>query len=125
MVFQLVSDTICQDFGQKKNGDLIVAPGALLAITVGAWAACQLFASRTAFLLVGATIATAISANVLFWIIRDQRTVISRMKAGQPVDPVHGQRAKQPSVPNTNGMLPVLMAMLSTHDGGLYQSPPN
>ncbi len=123
--FWLVYDAICRAFGQKKNGDLVVALGVLLVTVVGAWAACQLFAGRAAFLLVGAMIATAMSANVFFWIIPGQRIVIAQMKAGQPVDPVHGQRAKQRSVHNTYFTLPVLVAMLSNHYGWLYQGAHN
>jgi len=96
-----------------------------VAVVVASWAASQLFAGRAAFLLVGAMIATAMSANVFFWIIPGQRTVIAQMKAGQPVDPVHGQRAKQRSVHNTYFTLPVLVAMLSNHYGWLYQGPNN
>ena len=70
-------------------------------------------------------IATAMSANVFFWIIPGQRKVIAQMKAGQPVDPIHGQRAKQRSVHNTYFTLPVLVAMLSNHYGWLYQGPHN
>jgi uncharacterized membrane protein len=84
-----------------------------------------LFAGRAAFLLVGAMMATAMSANVFFWIIPGQRTVIKQMKAGEPVDPVHGQRAKQRSVHNTYFTLPVLIAMLSNHYGFLYSAPGN
>jgi uncharacterized membrane protein len=69
--------------------------------------------------------ATAMSANVFFWIIPGQRTVIAQMRAGQPVDPVHGQRAKQRSVHNTYFTLPVLAAMLSNHYGFLYGAPHN
>ena len=47
------------------------------------------------------------------------------MKAGEPVDPVHGQRAKQRSVHNTYFTLPVLVAMLSNHYGFLYTGPHN
>ncbi len=89
------------------------------------WLACQFFAGRAAFLLVGAMMATSMSANVFFWIIPGQRTVIAQMKAGQPVDPVHGQRAKQRSVHNTYFTLPVLIAMLSNHYGFLYGAPHN
>ena len=60
------------------------------------------------------------SANVLMWIIPGQRKVIAQMKAGQPVDPIHGQRGKQRSVHNTYFTLPVLIAMLSNHYGFLY-----
>jgi len=125
VAFWVVYDGICRAFGQRKNGDLIVAVGVLVAIVISAWAACQLFAGRAAFLLVGAMVATAMSANVFFWIIPGQRTVIKQMRAGQPVDPVHGQRAKQRSVHNTYFTLPVLVAMLSNHYGWLYQGPHN
>ncbi len=99
---------------------------ALLAFVVlASWLACQLFAGRAAFLLVGAMLATAMSANVFFWIIPGQRKVVAQMKAGQPVDPIHGQRAKQRSVHNTYFTLPVLVAMLSNHYGWLYQGRHN
>ena len=125
VAFWVVYDAICRAFGQKKNGDLIVGAGVLVAIVGASWAASQLFAGRAAFLLVGAMIATAMSANVFFWIIPGQRTVIAQMKAGEPVDPVHGQRAKQRSVHNTYFTLPVLVAMLSNHYGWLTQGPHN
>ena len=47
------------------------------------------------------------------------------MRAGQPVDPVHGQRAKQRSLHNTYFTLPVLVSMLSNHYGWLYQAKHN
>jgi uncharacterized membrane protein len=125
VAFWLVYDTICRAFGRRKNGDLIVGAGVLLAVVFASWLACQLFAGRAAFLLVGAMIATAMSANVFVWIIPGQRKVIAQMKAGQPVDPVHGQRAKQRSVHNTYFTLPVLVAMLSNHYGWLYQGSNN
>ncbi|MBI5255477.1 MAG: urate hydroxylase PuuD [Burkholderiales bacterium] len=119
-VFWLLYDGICRAFGRRRHGDLVVALGVLLVVVAASWLACQLFAGRAAFLLVGAMLATAMSANVFFWIIPGQRTVIGQMKAGQPVDPVHGQRAKQRSVHNTYFTLPVLVAMLSNHYGWLY-----
>jgi uncharacterized membrane protein len=84
-----------------------------------------LFAGRAAFVLVGAMMATAMSANVLVWIIPGQRTVIAQHKAGQPVDPIHGWRGKQRSVHNTYFTLPVLVAMLSNHYGWLSGAPHN
>ena len=81
VVFWLAYDGICRVFGQRKNGDAIV--GALLAVlvAVAAWLACHWFAGRAAFLLVGAMIATSMSANVFFWIIPGQRTVVADIKA--------------------------------------------
>ena len=125
LAFWFVYDAICRAFGRKKNGDLIVGVGVAVFIVIASWVACQLFAGRAAFLLVGAMIATAMSANVFVWIIPGQRTVIAQMKAGQAVDPVYGQRAKQRSVHNTYFTLPVLIAMLSNHYGWLYQGPHN
>ncbi|MBS0443676.1 MAG: urate hydroxylase PuuD [Proteobacteria bacterium] len=120
VVFWAVYDAICRVFGQREGGDRIVGIGVTISVIVASWLACQLFAGRAAFLLVGAMMATAMSANVFFWIIPGQRTVMAQMKAGQPVDPVHGQRAKQRSVHNTYFTLPVLIAMLSNHYGFLY-----
>jgi uncharacterized membrane protein len=114
-VFWILYDAICQLFGHRRNGDAIVGALVLLLVCVASWLACHWFAGRAAFLLVGAMIATAMSANVFFWIIPGQKKVIASIKAGTPVDPVHGMRGKQRSVHNTYFTLPVLFAMLSNH----------
>ena len=119
VVFWLVYDAICRTLGRKADGDKWVGLAVTATVVFGAWLACQLFAGRAAFLLVGAMMATAMSANVFFWIIPGQRTVLAQMKAGEPVDPVHGQRAKQRGVHDTYFTLPVLLAMLSNHYGWL------
>ena len=125
VVFWLLYDAICRTLGQSKNGDAKV--GALLLVLVGvaAWLGTQVFAGRAAFLLMGAMIATAMSANVFFWIIPGQRTVVADLKAGRPVDPIHGKRGKQRSVHNTYFTLPVLFAMLSNHYSFTYTHPQN
>ena len=125
VVYWFVYDVVCRAFGRRRNGDLVVGVLVFVATVAAAWLACQLFAGRAAFLLAGAMMATAMSANVFVWIIPGQRTVIAQMKAGEPVDPVHGERAKQRSVHNTYFTLPVLVAMLSNHYGWLYQSRAN
>ena len=121
VAFWLVYDGICRTLGQRERGDVIVGVAVTIAIVLAAWLACRFFAGRAAFLLVGAMIATAMSANVFFWIIPGQRKVVAAMMAGQPADPIHGQRGKQRSVHNTYFTLPVLVAMLSNHYGWLYQ----
>ncbi|MGE0497835.1 MAG: urate hydroxylase PuuD [Ramlibacter sp.] len=125
VVFWMLYDAICQFFGQKKNGDAIVGALVLVLVCVAAWLACHWFAGRAAFLLMGAMIATSMSANVFFWIIPGQKKVIAAIKAGQPVDPVHSQRGKQRSVHNTYFTLPVLFAMLSNHYSFTYSHPRN
>ena len=115
VVFWMVYDAICQLFGRNKNGDTIV--GVLIAVFIAfaTWLACQWFAGRAAFLLVGAMMATTMSGNVFFWIIPGQRKSVAALREGRPVDPIHGQRGKQRSVHNTYFTLPVLFSMLSNH----------
>ena len=120
VVFWLLYDGICRVFGQKKNGDGIVGAMVLVLVCIAAFLACHIFPGQAAFLLMGAMLATSMSANVFFWIIPGQRTVVADLKAGRPVDPIHGKRGKQRSVHNTYFTLPVLFAMLSNHYGWLY-----
>jgi uncharacterized membrane protein len=120
VVFWIVYDLICRAFGQRKNGDAIVGALVALVVCLASWLACHWFAGRAAFLLVGAMIATSMSANVFFWIIPGQRTTVKDLREGRPVDPIHGQRAKQRSVHNTYFTLPVLFAMLSNHYSFTY-----
>ncbi len=125
VVFWMLYDGICQLFGKRRNGDAIVGLLVGVLVCVAAWLACHWFAGRAAFLLVGAMIATTMSANVFFWIIPGQRKIIESIKAGTPVDPVHGQSGKQRSVHNTYFTLPVLFAMLSNHYSFTYSHPHN
>jgi uncharacterized membrane protein len=125
VIFWLAYDIICRSLGRGARGDLIVGLCVAAIVILSSWLASQLFAGRAAFLLVGAMMATAMSANVFFWIIPGQRKVVAQMKANLPVEPKHGQRAKQRSVHNTYFTLPVLIAMLSNHYGWLYQAKHN
>ena len=125
VVFWLLYDAICRVFGKGKNGDAIVGAGVAVLVCAASYLACHLFAGRAAFLLVGAMIATAMSANVFFWIIPGQRTVVADIKAGRPIDPIHGVRGKQRSVHNTYFTLPVLFAMLSNHYSFTWSHPQN
>ena len=120
VAFWAIYDGICRAFGQRKNGDAIVGALVFVFIVFAAWLSCHLFAGRAAFLLVGAMIATTMSGNVLMVIIPGQRKVVAALRAGQPVDPIHGKRGKQRSVHNTYFTLPVIVAMLSNHYGFLY-----
>jgi uncharacterized membrane protein len=125
VVFWVLYDAICRIFGQRRNGDAIVGALVLLLVCVASWLACHWFAGRAAFLLVGAMIATAMSANVFFWIIPGQKKVVKSIEAGEPPDPIHGWRGKQRSVHNTYFTLPVLFAMLSNHYSFLYANQAN
>jgi uncharacterized membrane protein len=125
----LVYDAICRLLGRTKDGkvgnDLRVGIVIFVCVVAAAWLACQLFAGRAAFLIVGAMLATIMSANVFFWIIPGQRKVVADLQAGRQPDPVHGQRGKQRSVHNTYFTAPVLIAMLSNHYSMLYANAHN
>jgi uncharacterized membrane protein len=125
VVFWFAYDAICRIFGDRKNGDAIVGGLVALMVCAATWLACHWFAGRAAFLIVGAMMATSMSANVFFWIIPGQKTVVASIKAGLAVDPVHGKRGKQRSVHNTYFTLPVLFAMLSNHYSFTYSHPNN
>ena len=125
VAFWVLYDAICRTLGRGKHGDLVVGGCVFVLIVFASWLSCHLFAGRAAFLLVGAMVATTMSGNVFFWIIPGQQTVVAAIKAGQPVDPVHGQRGKQRSVHNTFFTLPVLFAMMSNHYGFTYTAKYN
>ena len=129
VVFWLVYDGVCRAFGFRKNGEAIVGALMLCTVALMSYVACQLFAGRAAFLIVGAAIATAMSANVFFWIIPGQKKVVGAMMSGTKLPAkelaLHGKRGKQRSVHNTYFTLPVLFAMLSNHYSFLYTHPHN
>jgi uncharacterized membrane protein len=125
VLFWLAYDAICRIFAQRKNGDSIVGALVAVLVLVAAWLACHWFAGRAAYLLMGAMLATSMSANVFFWIIPGQRAMVASIQAGQAVDPIHGKRGKQRSVHNTYFTLPVLFAMLSNHYSFTYSHPQN
>ena len=125
VAFWLIYDGICRIFGERKNGDLIVGVLVFAFIVFASWLSCHLFAGRAAFLLVGAMMATTMTGNVAMVIIPGQRKVVAALRAGQPVDPVHGRRGKQRSVHNTYFTLPVVFTMISNHYGFLFGAKHN
>jgi uncharacterized membrane protein len=125
VVFWIAYDVVCRIFGNRPNGEMIVGALVALLVALASYLACHWFAGRAAFLLVGAMIATTMSANVAHWIIPGQRKMVASIRAGEPVDPIHGKRGKQRSVHNTYFTLPVIFAMLSNHYSFTYTHPYN
>ena len=123
VLFWLGYDAICRLFDHGNQAVAGVLIGGL--VVFASWLACDLFAGRAAFVLVGGMMAATMSANVFFWIIPGQRKVIAQMRAGVAVDPAHGRRAKRRSVHNTYFTLPVLAAMLSNHYAFLHGATGN
>ena len=103
----------------------------LLGVLVGALVlalcliATSLFSGRAAFLLVGAALATIMSANVFFVIIPGQKRMVAALQRGETPNPLDGARGKQRSVHNTYFTLPVVFAMLSTHYAAAWSHPHN
>lgn len=92
----------------------------LACITGLGWGLLHVFSARGAFLQVGATLGTIMSANVFFRIIPAQRHMLAATEAGTPVDTSYGLRAKGRSIHNHYLTLPVLFCMLSNHFPSVY-----
>jgi uncharacterized membrane protein len=109
----VVYDGLCRSPLGKDNRALGVV---WFAFLVGmAWALCQVFNPRGAYLHIGAMIGTVMAANVFAIIIPNQRKVVAALKAGQPVDPALGKAGKQRSVHNNYMTVPILFIMISHH----------
>ncbi|MGN6229844.1 MAG: urate hydroxylase PuuD [Trinickia sp.] len=113
----IVYDTLCRLLG-NKDGLLGIAVG--LYVLAAAYLACHVFSGRAAYLIVGAMLATIMSANVFFVIIPGQRKMVNAMLKGEAPNPIYGKRGKQRSVHNTYFTLPVVFAMLSNHYAMTY-----
>ncbi|MBB5209214.1 urate hydroxylase PuuD [Chiayiivirga flava] len=114
----LVYDAACRLIGFRDRVLGVVVGLLVLALAI---AATQLFSGRSAFLIVGATLATIMSANVFFVIIPGQKKMVAALARGEVPDPAYGKRGKQRSVHNTYFTLPVVFTMISNHNAGTYQ----
>ncbi|MFT4172376.1 MAG: urate hydroxylase PuuD [Rhodocyclaceae bacterium] len=92
----------------------------VVAVTYGL---THLLSGRAAFIHVGAMIGTTMAANVFFWIIPGQRSMVDAMKKGQAPNAQDGKRGKQRSVHNNYLTLPVLFCMISNHYAFTYSHP--
>ncbi len=125
----LIYDQLCDWIGVRGPGQpandraLGVLVALLVLITI--YAATHLFAGRAAFVLVGAVLATIMSANVFFVIIPGQKRMVAALACGATPDPLPGLQGKQRSVHNTYFTLPVVFAMLANHWGNVFAHPSN
>ena len=106
-------DLLCKSPLGKSDRMLTLAIGILCAIA--AWALCQLFSGRGAYMHFGAMLGTIMAANVFFVIIPGQRALVDATRDGRQPDPTPGIKAKQRSVHNTYFTLPVVFVMISNH----------
>jgi len=114
----LVYDLLCRSPLGKREGLLSAILFVLVALL--AWALCQLFGGRGAFIHFGAVLGTIMVANVAMVIIPGQKRMVAAVELGKPIDPDDGIRGKQRSVHNTYFTLPVLFTMTSNHYAVVY-----
>ncbi len=115
-------DILCNALSHNER-----ALGISVAALVLLWdvVATHLFSGRAAFLIVGASMATIMSANVYHVIIPGQRMMVEALSRGETPDPEPGKQAKQRSVHNTYFTLPVVFCMISNHYAMAYGNPHN
>jgi len=116
----VVYNEMCKRISPNMERDGILSIGVAIMMIVVSYLSVQMFSGRAAFLLTGAVMATAMSANVFFWIIPGQRRMVKAMKAGEAPNPLDGKRGKQRSVHNTYFTLPVVLLMISNHYSFAY-----
>lgn len=116
----VIYNELCKRISPNMDRDGVLSVAVGIMIVAFAYLSTHLFAGRAAFLLTGAVMATAMSANVFFWIIPGQRRIVKAMKAGETPNPLDGKRGKQRSVHNTYFTLPVLLLMISNHYAFAY-----
>ncbi|MBL1375941.1 urate hydroxylase PuuD [Zobellella iuensis] len=119
----VVYNELCKRISPNMERDGVLSIAVAVMMVVVAYLSTQIFSGRAAFLITGAVMATAMSANVFFWIIPGQRRMVKALKAGETPNPIDGKRGKQRSVHNTYFTLPVLLLMLSNHYSFTYNHP--
>lgn len=116
----VVYNELCKRLSPNMERDGVLSLAVAVMMVVVAYLSTQMFSGRAAFLLTGAVMATAMSANVFFWIIPGQQRMVAAMKAGETPNPLDGKRGKQRSVHNTYFTLPVVLLMISNHYSFAY-----
>ena len=108
-----IYDTIWRT--KLKDFPKLAIPLTLLLILAAAFFFNQYFNGRAVFLQVGAMLGSAMSSNVFFHIIQNQKKFMASLLAGQPHDMKYGKQAKMRSMHNHYMTFPVLFMMLSAH----------
>ncbi|MGI9202303.1 MAG: urate hydroxylase PuuD, partial [Woeseiaceae bacterium] len=119
----IVYDLLCKS--PLGKNDSVFGVVLFVAVSLLAWALCQLFSGRGAFIHFGAILGTIMVANVFFVIIPGQKKMVAAAARGEQPDPAPGIRGKQRSVHNTYFTLPVLFVMTSNHYAMTYNHPYN
>ena len=119
----LLYDGLCRSALGRKGVPLLVVLAVLFS--AAAWALCELFSGRGAYLEFGAMLGTVMVANVFFVIIPGQREMVRALNEGREPDPKHGIDGKLRSTHNTYFTMPVLFVMISNHYAMTYGATHN
>ncbi len=113
LVWWLIYDLLWRT--KLKDRPLLAAPLTLVLLLAAAWFYNQHFNGRALYLQIGAMMGSAMTANVFFHIIQNQRKFMVSLLAGSPHDLKYGKQAKLRSLHNHYMTFPVLFLMLSGH----------
>jgi uncharacterized membrane protein len=94
----------------------------ILILTTMVWLYCYFLGGRAAFVHIGATMGTVMTANVWRRILPGQKKMIDAARNGMEPDFSQGKKAKHRSIHNSYMTLPVVLMMVSNHYPHLYSN---
>ncbi len=121
-VVWLAYDFLCKKSG--LTGDALLVALFVFAAAVG-FLLTHIFAGRAAYPLLGALLATIMTANIAHVIAPAQKRRLATLRAGQPGDPEDVRAAATRALHNQYLALPVVFFMLSNHAPLVFAGPHN
>jgi uncharacterized membrane protein len=118
----LAYDVLCKKSGLA--GDSLLVALFVFAAALG-FLLTELFAGRAAYPLLGALLATIMTANIAHVMVPAQKRRLAALRAGQPGDPDDARNAATRALHNQYLALPVVFFMLSSHAPLLFAGPRN
>jgi uncharacterized membrane protein len=101
------------------RNEIVFAVVAYVLIVTLTFSVTQVFSARAAYIHVGATLGTIMTANVWMRILPTQRKMIAALKEGRKPDERLAAQAKLRSKQNTFMAVPVVFIMISNHFPGV------
>ncbi len=115
-------DFLCKRSG--FSGDWLLGALFVLAAALGI-GLVHVFVGRGAWILLGATLATLMAANIAHAIVPAQRRLLESWREGRPADPTDAKMAASRALHNQYLALPVVFFMLSGHAPLLFAGAHN
>ncbi len=116
----LVYDTLWKT--KLKDMPKVAIPLTFALLIASACFLSNYFNGKALFLQIGAMMASAMTSNVFFHIIQNQKKFMKSLLAGLPHDMKYGKQAKTRSMHNHYMTFPVLFLMLSGHFPQLWSA---